>query len=53
MRELADNRERLERADNEAREKEERMKKELKGRDWVWGPDGEVRCGAVEASTAK
>lgn len=25
------------------------MKKELKGRDWVWGPDGEVRCGAVRS----
>lgn len=24
------------------------MKKELKGRDWVWGPDGEVRFGAVQ-----
>lgn len=42
-RELADNRIRLERADREAKEREDRMKKELKGRDWVWGPDGEVR----------
>lgn len=35
------------------------MKKELKGRDWVWGPDGEVlgcaytyvvRCGSMHSS---
>jgi len=41
---FADNRSRLERADRDAKEKEDRMKKELKGRDWVWGPDGEVGC---------
>lgn len=28
-------------------EKNARMKKDLKGRDWVWGPNGEVRFFSV------
>ncbi|CAM9764198.1 unnamed protein product [Ectocarpus sp. 8 AP-2014] len=42
IQEQAQARERLERIDKENRAKEEKMKKELKGRAWVWGPNGEV-----------
>ncbi|CAM9764398.1 unnamed protein product [Ectocarpus fasciculatus] len=42
IQEQAETRERLERIDKENRAKEEKMKKELKGRAWVWGPNGEV-----------
>ncbi|CAM9673609.1 unnamed protein product [Ectocarpus sp. 12 AP-2014] len=42
IQEQAQARERLERMDKENRAKEEKMKKELKGRAWVWGPNGEV-----------
>ncbi|CAM9126669.1 unnamed protein product [Ectocarpus sp. 6 AP-2014] len=42
IQEKAQARERLERIDKENRAKEEKMKKELKGRAWVWGPNGEV-----------
>ena len=42
-REIAQTKERLEREEKAALEQAARLAKELKGREWVWGPNGEVR----------
>lgn len=43
IREIIDTLERLEREAREAQEPADKLMKELKGKEWVWGVDGEVR----------
>lgn len=44
--ERANAKDRLEREQKESRESTSRLLKELKGKNWIWGRDGEVRaCG--------
>lgn len=43
-REISQTKERIEREEKAALEQAARLAKELKGREWVWGPNGEVRA---------